>query len=280
MAQLAFLWTGNGPTKLPTAFCVSSAIQDSGSGWAAPGDSVRKSYSTQRRMPAWWRRSYLVNKPRTNFVLPVDPYPLQRTFALWGLVVGAVGAALFRSPLAGLAFFVLFLNTGLLWRRNEAPILPFCLAYQWLFAVLGYLFFCGSVKYPSGEKIGNLEGAVALSLVGLSVLAVGLRFGLYCWDKSDLRRNKAVLAGEPRYDVRRLFFVTLAGALTAFMWRRAPIDVWFGGAQILYRLLELRTILLALLLFCVLRQRKGYGYGLVAAAMAWVSSFGSVMSSF
>src|SRR5438128_4639287 len=125
MAQPAFLWTGSGPTKLPTAFCGSSAIPVSGSGWAAPGESVRKSFSTQRRMPGWWRRSCLVNKLRTRLVLPVDPYPLQRNFALWGLVVGAVGAALFRSPLAGLAFFVLFLNAGLLWRRNEAPILPF-----------------------------------------------------------------------------------------------------------------------------------------------------------
>ena len=221
-----------------------------------------------------------MNKLPRSLVPPVGPYPLQRKFALWGLVVGAVGAALFRSPLAGLAFLVLFLNTGLLWHRNEAPVLSFCLAYQWLFAVLGYLFFRASGRYPSGEKIGNLEGAVALSLIGLAALAVGLRLGLYCWDKSDLRRNNAVLAGEPRYEVRRLFFVTLVGALTAFVWRRAPIDVWFGGAQILYRLLELRTILLALLLFCVLRQRQGYGYGTVAAVVAWVSSFGSVMSSF
>jgi hypothetical protein len=221
-----------------------------------------------------------MNKRRGSLFLPVELYPLQRKFALCGLVVGAVGAALFKSPLAGLAFFVLFLNAGLLWRRNEAPILPFCLAYQWLYAVLGYLFFRASGRYPSSEKIGNLEGAVALSLVGLSVLAVGLRLGLYCWDKSDLRRNNAVLAGEPHYDIPRLFLVTCIGGVTAFLWRKAPIDVWFGGAQILYRLLEFRTILLALLLFCVLRQRKGYGYGIVAALVAWVSSFGSVMSSF
>src|SRR6187401_1313071 len=91
------------------------------------------------------------------------PYPLQRRFFTWGLITGIITAVLFGSLVAGFALFALFLNAGLLWRREEAPILPYCLGYQWLFAVVGFLWLTMTGNYPGDEVVGNIRGAVLLA---------------------------------------------------------------------------------------------------------------------
>src|SRR2546428_6904586 len=92
-----------------------------------------------------------------------DMYPLQRRLLVWGLVVATTGGILFLSPLAGFAFLVLFGAVGALWRRDEAPILVFCIAYQWFFIVTGYFYQQITGRYPGLPAVGDLQGAVLLS---------------------------------------------------------------------------------------------------------------------
>ena len=237
----------------------------------------RRSAATPRASATW---SLLEKLKLPDNAKSGSAYPLQRQFAKYGLITGVIGTVVFGSLVAGLAFFALFFNAGLLWRREEAPILPFCLSYQWLFAVVGYLWFVKTGNYPGNEVVGNIRGAVLLSLVGFTCLALGIRFGIRLWEGFNPKTAARMAGAEPQYGVFFLFLLTFAANLSGLIWKVNPMGMWFGGAQILYRLLEFKSVLLVLLWITVLRQGKGYGYAAIAGLLVFVSSFGSTMSAF
>jgi hypothetical protein len=212
-----------------------------------------------------------------------NPYPLQYRFFIWGIIAGAVGAGVFRSPLAGVAFFLLFLNAGLLWRRDEIPILPFCLSYQWLFATIGYLVMQLFGEYPGDDPPANIQQAVILSTLGLTSLALGIRIGWKLWDKfgwGGSENLKPTPANDPRYDLFRVFAIALAANLTGLIWKADPMNIWFNGAQLIYRVLEFKLMFLVLLWLCIFQQQRGYVYGVVVSVVAFASALGDTMSSF
>ena len=59
---------------------------------------------------------------------PDSRYPLQIHGVLAGLVIGLGVSVVLLSPLAGFAVFVLFASAGLLWRKDEPPVLVYCIA--------------------------------------------------------------------------------------------------------------------------------------------------------
>lgn len=82
-----------------------------------------------------------------------------------------------NMPLAGGSLLVLLLGCALLWRPGETPILLYAFAIQWLEASLAIFYanlFGENIDWASTYG-ANMQFATALSLVGLLVLAVGMR---------------------------------------------------------------------------------------------------------
>src|SRR5438132_7050440 len=98
-------------------------------------------------------------------------YPFTKSFFLSGIVAGFLGALAFGTLIAGFAWFVVLGVVGLVWRADEPPILSFALAFQWVFIVVGYLYWRAGGRVDD-LLLGNVELAIFLSLVGLLCLAV------------------------------------------------------------------------------------------------------------
>lgn len=211
------------------------------------------------------------------------PYPLQRKFVIWGMWAGCFGGLLFVSPLAGLSFLVLFGAMGALWPRAEPPVLAFCIMLQWLSVMSGYFYYLAQGHYPGesgGSFVGNLEGAVLLSLIGLVALTAGLRTGLKLFQGRFEWAQQKLQASIPCYDVRALFWCVIV--LFAINWRVEilPMEIFPRGAQIIYNILAFREVLLFLLFLEILQQQKGYCYGVAAFVYVLIPAFTSIGAGF
>src|SRR4051794_29801236 len=76
----------------------------------------------------------------SEFKQTQEKYPLQRLFLWYGLFSGITIAILTWSAVAGFSVLAIFLAVSIVWNRDELPILPYCVAYQWLFIVAGYFY--------------------------------------------------------------------------------------------------------------------------------------------
>jgi hypothetical protein len=106
----------------------------------------------------------------------LSTYPLTVPGIVLGAVLGGLSATL-MTPLSGLSLFVLCAIVGLTWRRGEAPILPFIVSYQWIAVTVAMFYERWVGQVPRTYQPGDLELTVRLSLIGLLVLAVGMRLG-------------------------------------------------------------------------------------------------------
>jgi len=186
-------------------------------------------------------------------------YPLQRRFAVYGVACGLLGGALFGSPLAGFSFLVLFVAVGALWRRDEIPILPFSIAFQWIAVSGGYLFLQVTGRYPQYQSVGNLDLAVLLYLLGLLVLVGGIRVAFH-FERllkvgASLVREEATSS---HYSIHKLFFIVLIIFAVDWLYPLNPVAISYNGAQIIGAVLQFRYVFLGLLLLTAIRRRKGY----------------------
>ncbi len=208
-------------------------------------------------------------------------YPLQQPLLIWGLGAGGIGLAVFwSSPMVGAAVSVLFCMVGLVWRAGEPPILAFCLAYQWCFIATGYMYQQMTGAYPGLPRVPNVETAVGLSLLGLLILAAGIRLGISALHKYDPIECEPHSASHMAYSIPRL--CTWVIGLYTLNWfvGIAPMTLFFDAAQVIYNLLALRTILFALLFLLVLQTQVGYAYAIVAFAYVLLPQLASMMSHF
>jgi hypothetical protein len=210
-------------------------------------------------------------------------YPFTKRFLFVGIVAGLLGGLIFRAPLAGFAWFVLFVAVGLVWRANEPPVLPFALAFQWVFIVAGYLYWCvgGDVEE---FLFGDVELAIFLSLTGLLCLAVGLRFGIALLRRPLARRITFARQTNEVFDLKQLFWVTVITYSVSWIIELSPMNTSsvavFNAAQILGSIIAFREVLFCLLWLTILRRREGYSYGLIAFVVAVVPRFISTQSTF
>ncbi len=218
-------------------------------------------------------------RPRPPQALASKSYPLERVGLVAGAVVGSAFGVVFFSPLAGFAVFVLFAFSGFLWRDGEPPVLAFCLAYQWFFVVTGFLYQNVTGEYPGIPYVGNLTGAVALSLFGFLCLAAGIRLAGLLLPPQLRTRIEALRGQSEDYRIRRLFLVVVAVYLMNYLGNLRP-TVFFNFAQIIERLLEFRGVLLFALLLTILRKNRGYAWGAAAFLFALVPRLASSQSVF
>ena len=208
-------------------------------------------------------------------------YPLQHRFLVWGIAAGCLGVTVcWAFPLVGFALFVLLGMVGCLWRHDEPPILVFCLTYQWLFVMTGYVYWGITGVYPSLPKLGNLEDAVLLSMVGFVALVAGIRAGFHLLRPHFESVQNHLYARPSHYDVQRLFWwVVMLYTINWFV-GIAPKEMLFSASQIIDNVLAFRTVFLLLLLLVVLQYRRSYGYAVVAFLYVLIPQLASMMSHF
>jgi len=221
----------------------------------------------------------LVHLPRT-----LDPpdalYPIQNKCLALGATIGLTTGVLLSNPIPGLAIFVLFVIVGMLWRRNEPPVLVYCLAYQWIFVAMGYFYDLFTGTFPSTDfPAGDLDGATVLSLLGFVALVFGLRVGLRTLERK-VAAHRTPVEMMPAYNIRRLFWLVIGLFSVNWFLDILPREIAFNEAHIIANFLATRDILLCLLLLSSLGQRKGYRYALVAGLFVTLPQATSQQSSF
>ena len=214
---------------------------------------------------------------------PHKRYPFTKSALLVGLVAGVLGTFAFGTPLAGFAWFVLPVAAGLVWRADEPPVLSFALAFQWVFIVVGYLYWCTGGDVTE-LLFGSVELAITVSLTGLLCLALGLRVGLAILSRPLGRRAAFARQTGEMYNLHQLFWVTVITYSVSWAFELSPNNTSslavFNAAQILGSIISFREVLFCLLWLTILRQRQGYGYGVIVLVVALVPRFISTQSSF
>ena len=212
---------------------------------------------------------------------PESPYPIQRRGFLFGAVAGLTVATVLSAPLAGFAVFVLLASAGLLWRRDEPPILVYCVGYQWIFVASGYFDYIFTGVFPSQQgPPGDLEGATFLSLLGFLAIALGVRTGLRLLESRLFARSQKNSARPCFYDVRFLFWGVIGVYTISWFFEIVPRDIAFNQAQIISNILSMREVLLCLLFLSIFQQRKGFQYGIAAAVFVFLPQSTSQHAAF
>jgi hypothetical protein len=184
-------------------------------------------------------------------------YPLQGALPLLGLFFGALTMTAFQSVAIGFATLVVFSAAGMTWRRDMPPILPFCLFLQWISAVAGTMFFRAYGYFPGGGDTAGLELMIWMSSLGFLALGVGARAGFNAFAKSF---KKLLAQPAPRLDPKRLFMLILGLYLISIVFDIAPTAIWFGGAQIIYSLLDFRFVFLVMLGLIAIADKSAKPY--------------------
>ncbi|MDP1737480.1 MAG: hypothetical protein Q8L23_08565 [Caulobacter sp.] len=191
-------------------------------------------------------------------------YPLELRLIIVGAVAAAIALATQDWSIA-VAVFALFAMVGASWRVDMVPIIPACIAYQWVSACAGYIFLHNAGYLPGRFFSENMQSTMLLSIAGLAMETLGLRLGMYMCRNWIL---PTTFEGVSAYNLQRLFTLTLAAFAVSYVVDIAPKAIWFGGAQIIESLLSLRFVPYFMLLVAVFDRRRNYRY--LVFATAWV----------
>lgn len=209
-----------------------------------------------------------MGRPRARARRPRDKgrglYPLQWPLLFTGIAIALV-VLMFLDWSSALSIVVLFGIVGAVWRADMLPVLPACLAYQWLSIASGYITYQITGEFPGGGYFGEFQRTLLYSLAGLAAVAAGLRVTLHLFEKQITTLTRTP---PRRYNLSKVFGLTLAAFAISYVYDLAPRQIWFGGAQIIENLLALRFVPYFLLVVTVFERRKGYPF--LLAGTAWV----------
>lgn len=200
-------------------------------------------------------------------------YPLTSS----GFIIGAVAGgatALVAPPLIGAAVFVLCAGVGLTWRRNETPILPFILVYQWVAITIGLIYGHWVGPVPTVYPPGDVQRTVLLSLAGLGLLAVGMRMGA----GGQAGRNAAPIELSER-GFRLLFWIVFAVFAADYLYVLNP-RAYFGAGVLVEKSLLFRNVLLLGLWMAAIARPGRMPYLIVSFLWVLIPAFGSYYSHF
>jgi hypothetical protein len=169
---------------------------------------------------------------------------------------------------------------GLVWRVDEPPVLAFIIGFQWLFAVGGFLYREVYGIVPGFPDLGDLEGAVFLSMLGFLALAAGIRTAFHLLGQRVALAERRVEPLTPRYNVRSLFWVVIVVFTINWFVDILPREIFFDAAEIIATVLQIRTVLLCLLFLVIVRQKEGYLYGAVAWLYVVIPQLGHMHAKF
>jgi len=206
-------------------------------------------------------------------------YSLLKRSILFGIVAGAIVLSIESSILLGFSVFLILVILGLTWEGNKPPILPFCFLYQWFFIVTGYTFLLNLGYYPGNIFVGNIQGAVLVSLIGLLSIAFGLRVLRSFSEKFNIKRSFS----KKEYsdlNISLLFWIVIATNSVDYFLTIVPVNISYTSSQLISNLLYFRMVFFFLLLIEVFRQGRGYHYAVLAIGFVILPQFTSMMSHF
>jgi hypothetical protein len=183
--------------------------------------------------------------------------------ASWSAFIGAVAigltAASTEPALTLVSLGVLVVGAKLIWRPGEPPILFAAFALQWLQASLAV--FRASLNgveltslYTGYQGVGDgIVTATWLSLVGLLVLALGIRLAL----RGVGPARTEVISEVQQFSLRKAFAAYCIAQVVAF--GTVVVASWYPGlTQALLALSNFRWIFFFMLAVIVFVQRRGY----------------------
>ena len=195
------------------------------------------------------------------------------------LALSLVGIVTTNPLLTVASIAVLPFLIALTWSPGEPPVLSFVLVFHWLQATtrVFHANIVGAdvqdsslVFYSQFGAFADVETAIWLTLIGLVVLAIGMRAAIQTMGPAD---EEAVLREAETFSVRRAFWLYLFAtfALTALV---GSVGYWSGFRTILIGVGQLKWALYFFLGYLVLVRREGYVYFLVAFAIEFISGIG------
>ncbi len=207
---------------------------------------------------------------KTAVGLPFWVWAATIAFAIWG--------AFSPNPLiTPVAIILLTTCIRLLWRRGEPPILVFAVGMQWLQAA-GAIFYANSYGLSLTATWGGpqLEQATWLSLAAIGVLSLAMRLALVGCKRS---RHASLVRDGSRVNIVNAFIAyaisaVIAGIVGIVAWQYPNI------AQEIYALATIKWVAVFILSYCVLEQRTGYIFLLLAILMELATGFIGYFANF
>lgn len=209
----------------------------------------------------------------------LEKYPLTVPWLFAGTMLAMVIGVVSNSFLPAYAIIVLIAGIAITWRRGEAPIFAFVISYQWMSITIGYWYEKVYGFFPSTYRPGDIEVTVLLSLSGLLVLALGLRFMTWLVDRlvpAPTGRGRQELGVG---NLKGLFLMIVVVYASDYVVVINPKT--FGGfGAIVERVLDLRQVLLLVLWYEVLRQRTGFFFMWASLVWVFIPRLGAYYSDF
>ena len=213
--------------------------------------------------------------------MPDNRYPLTVSGLVVGLLAGAFVGVWTDNLYAAGAVTTLLAVVGLVWRKDDPPVLPFIMTYQWVSVTAGYWYERVFGTFPGYYQPADVERTMMLALCGLIVLAIGARLGSQ-W----LFRRKPTLAvetdpesGQASPNLIPLFVVVMATYAIDYVYSVNARE--FGGvASVVQRVLEFRQVLLVTLWLEIIRSRAHLPLLFVSFIWAVVPRLGGYYSDF
>jgi hypothetical protein len=200
-------------------------------------------------------------------------------------LASAIAGLLCMDVLVAVAGLVITCLVAMLSNDDDSLILLLCLGYQWLFAVAGIAYRSAFGWYPSDQSSERIDTAVLLLLGALLMMGAGIFVALKLWARVPAwRSRRSRLAEKSGYAIDKLFLWVLLLYAGSWLTTTSPKLVAYSISQVLYRLVEFRSVFLFLLFLAVLRWRRGRVLALAAAAFVMLplvtgggSGFASVL---
>jgi hypothetical protein len=209
--------------------------------------------------------------------------PASRPYAklpggLWAAFIGAALLGLTTpNPLLTAASILLVpVFMTLVWRQGETPVLLFAISFQWL-QVTAKVFHANVLGVGVAELsdyalygLPTIERAVWLGLVGLAVLAVGMRLGMW---KLGAVSEERVQQEAGQFSTDRVFvFYLVCTALSKVV----EAFAWSSGAfvQILIGVEDIKWIGFFLLGYLVLKRKERYPFFVGAVLFEVIAGIG------
>ncbi len=205
-------------------------------------------------------------------------YSMQSSFLILGFVIGALGLVLTSSIIFSIAILIMFISIGIVWKENEPQILSFCILYQFIFVITGFLFQNYYDYYPGLIYVGKLNIAILYSSIGILIVSVGIRTSLGFIEQLSVLKNK-ILSNSP-YNIKNIFILVILTNSLDYLLSVRPHQLSISSGQLIQFFLLFRKVFFFLLIWQVFEQRKGYKYALIAFVYVFIPQLGSMMSNF
>jgi hypothetical protein len=196
--------------------------------------------------------------------------------ALGIFLLGGIGP---NIALAALSVLVLVVGVSLLWRPGEPPVMLFVFGYQWMQASISVFQanWLGLEVINNTPQGGDMDTAIALTLVGLAIMSVGMRLGAGP-ERVDVQiAARHVALTQP---ISRWFWLYVIAAVVAMM---ASAFAWTvpGLAQPILALSSMKWASFFMLAYATFVRASGVGpFFAIAFAFELALGIGGFFSDF